>query len=297
MPSRNDIAPNRTEDVFMKPCQSTTIFGRVDLCAALPPLAKAGYRLIELSRKTSRRAEYKRMLDDLGMRVWAVHGTLGIVEDPASEQERRKRVEDELRAMEDVAAYAPCPYIVHYLCLDSEPRSMENWKRAVEALHERARSLGFVLALEAVPAKPREEGGLPYLWKSAEIARFVKSFRSDHLGICMDVNHVNLSESIPSAAANSVGLIRAIHVSDNHGIVEEHLPPGEGIIDWPSALAAIYRAGYEGPIAMELHVPPTHELFVRTYRWAVGMAEVVRQSLSAPTPTAEASTDPRNKVR
>ena len=43
-------------DCFMQPSLSTAVFGRVDLAGTLEPLARAGYRWIELSRRSSNRA-------------------------------------------------------------------------------------------------------------------------------------------------------------------------------------------------------------------------------------------------
>ena len=262
----------------MQPSQSTTIFGRVDLSEALEPLARAGYRHIELSRKSWRRAENKPMADDLGLRVWAVHGTLDLIAGIGTSAERQEAVDDELRAMDDVAVYAPCPYIVHHFCRNTDPDGVDDWKLLVEPLHERAKSLGFVLALEQLPVG----SAFPYVCKSAAVAEFVRSFDSEHVGLCVDFNHVNLVEDFTTVARNSAGIIRTIHISDNHGIREEHLPPGEGIIAWPEALSAIYDAGYEGPLNMELHVPPTHELLVSTREWAERMADELASRVSIP---------------
>ena len=67
----------------------------------------------------------------------------------------------------------------------------------------------------------------------------------------MDINHANLREDLESVGKNCAGLISNIHVSDNHGEREEHLPPGEGIIDFPAALRAMIDAGYKGPCNLE----------------------------------------------
>lgn len=270
-------------EFFLKPSQSTTIFGRVELSEALPPLAKAGYKIVELSRNSSKRAEHKPMLDDLGMAVWAVHGTLDLLAGMGDAPARRKALADELRAMADVAVYAPCPYIIHHLCRNTDPDGPDNWRQVVGPLHDQAKALGFVLSLETVPAKPAAAGGFPYVCKSAESAEFVRSFRSAHLGICIDMNHVNLYEDFAAVGANSAGLIRTVHVSDNHGTKEEHLVPGDGIINWENALAAIYKSGYRGPINMELHVPPAHETLVRARIWAEKLAEKLAPVFSEPS--------------
>jgi sugar phosphate isomerase/epimerase len=49
--------------------------------------------------------------------------------------------------------------------------------------------------------------------------------------------------------------VKNIHVSDNHGEKEEHLPPGEGIIDFRSAFQALRANGYTGPCNLEFHFP------------------------------------------
>jgi len=42
------------------------------------------------------------------------------------------------------------------------------------------------------------------------------------------------------------------HVHDNRGRADDHLVPFEGTIDWPGALTAIQKIGYEGPLIFEV---------------------------------------------
>ena len=271
-------------DFFMQPCLSTTMFGKIELGETLKPIADAGYRLIELSRKSFHRSKYKPMADDLGLRVWSVHGTLHLPNVFGEEGDTQEYVEKELRAMDEVAVFAPCPYIVHYLCRNTEPGGREEWRGVVAQLHEHARAIGFVLCLETVPSKDYGSS-VPYLIKSDEAGELVRSFNSDHLAICVDLNHVNMWEDIAETTAACDGLIRNIHVSDNHGKCEEHLPPGEGIIEWPRTLRCLVEAGYRGPINLELPVEPTHEVLVRTREWA----EVTGREISEKIGLAERS--------
>jgi len=266
----------------MQPSQSTTIFGAAGLAEAVQALVQAGYRCAELSRKTGRRAADKRIADDQGLRIWAIHGTLHLHAGAEDIAERRRAIRDEQDAMEELAVYAPCPYVVHYYCRNTDPDGPDVWKQTVEQLHETAKRLGFVLCVETLRARP---GSFPYVCGSAEVAAFVREFGSEHLGICLDVNHVNVYEPIPLAAARSAGLIRDVHLSDNHGVAEgplaqlRHLPPGDGVIDWPQTLHALYGAGYSGPLNMELHVEPSHDVLVRTRRWAETIRDAVQTSL------------------
>ena len=83
-----------------------------------------------------------------------------------------------------------------------------------------------------------------------------------HLLVGKSINHSNLHEDINVAAENCSGIISNIHVSDNHGCGEEHLPPGQGIIDFPAVLQALINAGYTGPCNLECHIreKPTVEI-------------------------------------
>ena len=266
-------------DCFMQPCLSTTIFGRVELKDTLKPIADAGYKLIELSRKSAHRAECKSMLDDMGIKVWSVHGTFHLHRVFGEHVSVQDDVDRELRAMEDVAVFAPCPYIVHYLCRNTEPGGPEEWREAVEPLHEQAKAIGFTLCVETVPSK--EYGSsIPYLVKSREAADFVRSFDSRHLAVCVDLNHVNMWEDIAETTAVCNGLIRNIHVSDNHGKCEEHLIPGDGIIDWQRTLTHVVRAAYRGPLNLELHVEPSPEALVRARQWAEEIGPAIARNVA-----------------
>ena len=39
---------------------------------------------------------------------------------------------------------------------------------------------------------------------------------------------------------------------DNRGRTDDHLVPFEGTIDWPAALTAVQKVGYEGPLMFEI---------------------------------------------
>ena len=103
--------------MVLKPCLSTTIFGRVPLEQTLKPIADAGFRIIELSRNSSNRGPCKPMVDDMGLSVWSARGTLGLEVMSDSADIVQKELDRELRAMEEVAVYAPCPYIVWGKCV------------------------------------------------------------------------------------------------------------------------------------------------------------------------------------
>ena len=83
-----------------------------------------------------------------------------------------------------------------------------------------------------------------------------------------DVNHANLHEDVLYAVSACDGLIRHIHVSDNHGHREEHLVPGEGIIDLKAVIKKIYETDYCGPCNFEFGYPKGYIPGLKDYEYA-----------------------------
>ena len=215
----------------------------------LEMIAQAGFRRVELSRHHPDVGSYAGLLRELGIEVWAVHGTLG--DEAVSRQKavREKMITKEMDRLENAAVYAPCPYVVHYLYRHNDPAIGALWADAADRVLEKAASLGFNLAVETVPFKPEKNERYA---DSLEVAEFVRSRGSKRVSICVDINHSNLNEDLVGAIGNCKGLISTIHVSDNHGRREEHLYPGQGTTDFAAALGALRESGYTGPLNIEV---------------------------------------------
>ena len=53
----------------------------------------------------------------------------------------------------------------------------------------------------------------------------------------------------------------------NRGKTDDHLVPFDGTIDWPAALTAIQKVGFEGPLTLELSARgPTKDTLERAKR-------------------------------
>lgn len=83
----------------------------------------------------------------------------------------------------------------------------------------------------------------------------VDSVGLESVGACLDAAHVHLSS--PHAQSEWVddlgARIRCLHVSDNDRSLSQHLPPGQGTIDWKDLLSAMVRQGLSVPAVMEVH--------------------------------------------
>jgi len=55
---------------------------------------------------------------------------------------------------------------------------------------------------------------------------------------------------------------RIIHsYSDNNGVHDDHLPPGQGQINWPKFLKGVEKIGYKGPLVMEILDKESNDLY------------------------------------
>jgi len=77
------------------------------------------------------------------------------------------------------------------------------------------------------------------------------------LGICIDVGHANRSCTIDGVRPEAFlrefrEVIREVHIDDNFGEEDLHLPPGQGSIDWPPLIGAIDDLAEEVVLCLEI---------------------------------------------
>jgi sugar phosphate isomerase/epimerase len=116
-------------------------------------------------------------------------------------------------------------------------------RRSVEAIAAYASSLGVRVALEVIPNA---------LSTADALVALVEDLDLPNVGICLDFGHAHMMGDVVDAIETLSGMLVATHVHDNHGTRDEHLPPFEGTIDWPGALMALQKVGYDGPMMLEL---------------------------------------------
>jgi sugar phosphate isomerase/epimerase len=78
------------------------------------------------------------------------------------------------------------------------------------------------------------------------------SIRDCEVGTCLDTGHAYLSRELGMVANKLSGHLHLIHVNDNRGERDDHLPPGEGHIDWPWFIGELKRWNFKGTLILEL---------------------------------------------
>ena len=237
---------------------STCVFNKIkhnEIERSMEIIAEAGYRYVEVARSF-----YAGLVDEVsavkkaGLKVWAVHGILGEGAISPDKNVRRNTVEKAFNQAAACAEFVPCPLVEHYLCRDFDPETGKYFRDSITMFLEKVAPLGYTLCIETAPYKPEFDPRYP---DSVEIAGFVRSFNHENLQMIVDFNHSNLNEDLFEVAQNSAGLVKNIHVSQNLGERENHLPPDHscGVIDLKAAFDAFRKAGYTGPCNLEFCLP------------------------------------------
>lgn len=118
-----------------------------------------------------------------------------------------------------------------------------------------AREEGVGIALEndfEYPAPgPRQR---IYCASVYELISLVDAFHNPQsVGICYDFGHAHMTGANHRDNLNAIGpRLKALHVQDNHGALDEHLMPFYGTIDWAEAMAGLRDIGYTGDLTYEI---------------------------------------------
>jgi sugar phosphate isomerase/epimerase len=183
------------------------------------------------------------------------------------EVERVRRIEamDELKRVIDVADDLPYARLILHMGGSREtadPRKRDAAFSTLEHLVLHAHHAGVTICVENTTS---EMGDPAYL------RAFVDETRLTGLRFNFDIGHAHLADSpekerIEKSFAPLRELVYAVHLHDNHGDKDEHLPPFDGTIEWPTAIKLLKSAP-------QANLPLVLELKEKTGPDALGAAE------------------------
>ena len=90
------------------------------------------------------------------------------------------------------------------------------------------------------------------------------------LVVCLDSGHSELTRSHDLYLGRLAERIRCLHLADNFGWEDDHLPPGDGAIDFAMVIARLRQAGYAGVWGVEIAMESTARewTFAEYYQYA-----------------------------
>jgi sugar phosphate isomerase/epimerase len=105
------------------------------------------------------------------------------------------------------------------------------------------------------------------------------------VGVCIDTGHAALGGHWHRLVTVAGARLMHIHANDNRGSWDDHLPPGDGAINWSEIATSLRAVSFQGWIMLELHCPDADpaEYFRRALRQA---ARLFGDGPTAPAPAA-----------
>lgn len=266
---------------------STHLYHHQRLCRAhLLEIAAHGFETVEVFatrthfdyHNPAAVADLQQWLAEAGLGLQSVHapiaegyaggrwsGTLSIASaDPDARAHAVRETEQALY----IARRIPVPVLVTHLGLprgqrpdtevgssgaESDPRvrptidTRAAARRSVDELQEIAGPLGVRIAVEVQPNELSRAGSLVHF-----VEEDVERGGGLDVGICLDFGHAHIDGDVVDAIETVSEHLVATHVHDNRGRADDHLMPFEGTIDWPAALTAVQKIGYDGPFMLEI---------------------------------------------
>jgi len=123
-------------------------------------------------------------------------------------------------------------------------------RRSIDELHRFARPLGVQLAVEVLPNELSRAGSLVHFVEEDLPGVDLEEIE---IGICLDFGHAHLDGDVVDAIETVSEHLVATHVHDNRGRNDDHLLPFDGTIDWPAALTAVQKVGFDGALMLEIN--------------------------------------------
>jgi sugar phosphate isomerase/epimerase len=240
---------------------STGIGYRHPIEEVLPTIAGAGFRVIEMSTAPShldlsdrpRLRSLKERLADLGLRVHSLHAPFGhdvnlTSPDPG---QRREALDRLVQAADVLCEVNPGGlYVIHPGGEDQRwvwerdarlALSVEGLTAVWSACQER----GLLLVVET--PLPHLLGGQP-----PDFAWILERLPVEGLGVCVDTSHCSLGGFLFEVLVSLRSRLVHVQASDNRGHTDDHLPPGDGVIDWARVQSTLEAVAYQGVFMLEV---------------------------------------------
>jgi sugar phosphate isomerase/epimerase len=241
---------------------STGCFYRTPLVDCLETIRGSGFSMIEVVfspphldyRNPQAVQEAAARIDALGLEAYSFHAPFADDIDISSLEPacREHALAEILRAVEAAASLG-----VHYFVIHPGPENGD-----IPSREERLLRIENVCSvLERVAARCGEvgiqcvlENKLPHLMfgQSADLLWILTCLKGNRIGACLDTGHAHLAGELYPLVYKMAPYLRLLHVHDNKGHGDDHLPPGDGRIDWTALLKELAAVNFTGAFILEL---------------------------------------------
>ena len=202
----------------------------------------------------------RRIADDLGVVIGQTHAPFGYRADDGSTTEG---ILDVYRRAAEATALLGAKYmVVHPVKFENckfDYRREECFDLNVELfsrLTPHLKECGVTALLENMFIKDEIEEYyrlVPTIYSSGEELARAKDVLGDAFGVCLDSGHAFITkEDIPAMVRTIGDRLLAVHLHDNTGERDDHLPPYFGKMPTDDLISALKEIGYKGNVNFEV---------------------------------------------
>ena len=216
-----------------------------------------------------------------GVSITQTHAPFGYREGDASEETVLDIYRRAVRATRALGADKMVVHPIKYRDCVREYRRQECFDhnlRLFEKLRPTLRECGVTAMLENMFMKVVKEDVpvlLPTIYSTGEELARAADALGEEYAVCLDSGHALITgEDIPAMVRTIGKRLGVLHLHDNDGERDDHLPPYLGNLDFDAMMEALKEVGYEGNINFEIHfgkVPKEHLESLARYVYEVGL--------------------------
>lgn len=220
-------------------------FSQIEVCSSPSHL---NYHDLGLVRRAAER------LEALGIGAYSFHAPFAehIDINAPDPQKRNASVREIIAAVEAAALLGARYFVVHP---GPEHPDQPAGEDRFQRLEHVARSLSEIaLHCHRLGLTCLIENKLPHLLfgNTVDMLWILGAMTTPEVGVCLDTGHARLAGELDTAVHKLSRHLRMIHASDNLGHYDDHLPPGQGNIDWPRFLRSLRDNGFSGSMIIEI---------------------------------------------
>lgn len=124
---------------------------------------------------------------------------------------------------------------------------LDDCAESLKTLGENCRRIGVTLTVES--PLPHLIGGHP-----DEFRWLLEQCDAD-TRVCLDTGHTSFGRQWRRFVDVAGPRLIHVHANDNHGHRDDHLPPGDGLLDWADIAGSLKAIEFSGWIMLELRCP------------------------------------------
>ncbi len=240
---------------------STGCFYQTGILDCLELVRTAGFGMIEICsyprhldyHDTDAVVRAAERLRQLGLEPYSFHAPFADhIDITTSDSAGRQQAIKEILQAAQAAATLGVRYLVIHpgpekggIPEEERPRRMENAVSVLNQISSRCVELGLGFVLENM---------LPHLFAGhvRDLLWIMGSLESISVGLCLDTGHAHLSGDLRNVAHKLSGHLWMVHANDNSGSRDDHLPPGDGQIEWEPLLSQLSVVGFRGAFILEI---------------------------------------------